>query len=652
MASPDPNDSTNDPQNSLVIPGYVSNRPDGVFINLPELYSSGGFDVFINRMFAGESRFSGLDYDAFLKLIYDPEWLKSIQSKCVEIRIASEIVRFLPQRRAIYRPVKILEGGKRAEYVFEAISIEVPYKEPQYGEPDADGVAPVIGELTKTRQETAKLDFDEFVVDMWLKEVKYGIDAEAVRKIIADGTTTRMIIANYLEPTSGRDAGIQEICPDLRRDDTPKILWNGKADLRAFKNRFPQITKGGRLLKKIPRVLGKQGYLVTGAVIEPTIPKDLDFASLAALGTAVVQEKDGEYLVATMDGFLTIDTQSSQISIAEKIETDSGISMKTTGDLTLGVDEFVEHGEVQEGRVVEGKHMTFKSDVFGNLISLGGNINVEGSLSGGRAESLGGNVTLARASRAVVRAHEGEITAAHCENCTITGKIVRIERAVNCEIIGNEIYADAVEGCVIAALSVKLKSSGESRNKETLITMLIPDLAEFEQRIANLQKKITDCQTGVAAKIQEIESLKSDPDFAKYLALAGRIKSGAIKLTEEQAVNWRKLMEKNAKAVHQLDSFNDQISSLERLLKESEEELTYVIRDRDTTGEGIACIVEKVVGLTNGQTMASTNGVGIFKGMSGNDIRISLQKVDSHKKRIFVADDGSINWQYKEPKSS
>jgi len=27
-----------------------------------------------------------------------------------------------------------------------------------------------------------------------------------------------------------------------------------------------------------------------------------------------------------------------------------------------------------------------------------------------------------------------------------------------------------------------------------------------------------------------------------------------------------------------------------------------------------------------------------------------LQKVDSHKKRVFVGDDGSINWQYKEPK--
>jgi hypothetical protein len=653
MASPDiTNETADNLQDNLVIPGYVSNRAEGVFINLPNLYLAGGFDIFVNRMFTGDSRFLGLDYDAFLKLVYDAEWLAKMQSKCVEIKIADGIVRFLPQRRALYKSVKLLDGGKHAEYVFEPVSIEVAYEEPVYGEPGEDGVAPIIRQESKTRQEPAKLDFDEFVADMWAKEVKYGIDAEAVRKVIADGTTNRMIIADCLEPTNGRDAEIQEVCPGLHRDNSPKILWNGKADLRAFKNRFPQIARGGRLLKKIPRVLGKQGYKVTGEIIEPTIPKDLDLPALASLGTAVVQEKDGEYIVATMDGFLTIDTKSNLISVAEKIETDAGISMRTTGDLTLGVDEFVEHGEVQEGRVVEGKHMTFTTDVFGDLISLGGNIRVEGCLAIGRAESLGGNITVGRASRAVIRAHDGEVTVKFCESSTIVGKIIRIERAVNCEIIGEEVYIDAAEGCIIASMSVKIISAGESKNRETLITILIPDLSEFDQCITNLQKKIADCKAGIATKMQEIETVKSDPEFAKYLALAERIKSGAIKLTQEQAGNWQKLVTKNAKMADHINRLNGQITAFERSLRESEEELAYVTRDRDATGEGVACAIDKVVGLTTGQTLKSANGVEIFSGMSGNDIRMFLQKVDSQKVRIFVGDDGSIDWKYKEPKSA
>lgn len=653
MASPDlTSDTTDDPQESLITPGYVSNRPEGVFINLPNLYSVGGFDIFINRMFTGESRFLRLDYDAFLKLLYDAEWLAAMQSKCVEIKIADGIVRFLSERRALYKSVKLLDGEKYAEYVFEPVTIEVTYEEPVYGEPGEDGVAPILRQETKTRQDPAKLDFDEFVADMWTKEVKYGIDAEAVRKAIADGAIVRMTVASYLEPTMGRDAEIQEVCPGLHRDNSPKILWNGKADLRAFKNRFPQINKGGRLLKKIPRVLGKQGYKVTGEIIEPTIPKDLDLSAIASLGTAVVQEKDGEYIVATMDGFLTLDTKLNLISVAEKIETDAGISMRTTGDLTLGVDEFVEHGEVQEGRVVEGKHMTFTTDVFGDLISLGGNIRVDGSLSGGRAESLGGNVSVGRASRAVIRAHDGEITVAYCESSTIVGEIVRIERAVNCEIIGEEVYIDAAEGCIIAAMSAKIISAGESKNRETLITMLIPDLSEFDQCITNLQKKISDHHANIATKIKEIELAKSDQELSKYLSLAERIKSGAIKLTQEQAGNWQKLVSKNSKMTDHVNRLNDQIKSFERSLRESEEELVRVTQDRDATGEGLACVIDKVVGLVTGQTLKSTNGVEIFSGMSGNDIRMFLQKVDSQKVRVFVGDDGSIDWKYKESKSA
>jgi hypothetical protein len=651
MASPDQSSDTGEnPQDSLIIPGYVSNRPEGVFINLPNLYLAGGFDIFVNRMFTGDSRFTELDYDAFLKLLYDADWLAAMQSKCVEIKIASGIVRFLPQRRELYRAVKILEGGKRAEYVFEPITIEVPYEEPVYGEPGEDGVAPIIEYVSKTREEPTKLDFDEFVADVWTKEVKYGIEVNAVRKAISDGTTVRMTIANYVEPTKGFDADIKEICPDLHRDNSPRILLNGKADLRAFKNRFPQITKGGRLLKKIPRVLGKQGYKVTGEIIEPTIPKDLDFAALVSVGTALVQEKDGEYIVATMDGFLTIDTKSNLISVAEKIETDAGISVKTTGDLVLGVEEFVERGEVQEGRVVKGKHMTFTSDVYGNLISVGGNICVEGSLCGGRAESLGGNMTLGNISRAVVHAHEGEVTAKYCENCTMVCKVARIERAVNSEIIAEEVYIDVVEGCMIAGVSVKLLSSGESKRSETLVTMLIPDLTEFDQCIVGLKKKIADGQANVATKIQEIEAVKSDPEFSKYLVLAAKIKSGAIKLTREQAGNWQKLIAKNSKFSSKVDRLNDELKIFERQIRELEEELEGVMHARDATGEGIACDVDKVVGLTVGQTMTSANGIEIFNGMSGRDIRMLLQKVDPRKKIVFKGDDGVINWKYKESK--
>lgn len=636
-----------------MLPGFISRRENGVFINLPRLHEYGGFGVFVDRLFVGGVLFSKLDYGSFLKLLYDADWLAAAQTKCAELKIAANIVYFLPQRQALYRAVKVLEGGKYAEYAFEPVSIEEYYEEPVYGEPDENGVSPVIEMVSKTRRHPAKLNFDEFVADIWLKGVKFGIDADVVRQAIASNSSARVTIAQCLEPTAGRNAEIMEVRTDMRCDNSPKILASGKADLHSRKNRFPQVTRGAQLLKKIPRMLGKPGLNVSGEVIDPEIPKDLDLSALASVGTYVKQFSDGEYIVSALDGFLTLDHQTNQVSVVEKMENKGGISVKTTGNLVLDVDEFVEHGEVQEGCVVTGKHMTFLSDVFGNVVSQGGNILIAGNLSGGSAESSGGNITLGkRTSCAVIRAHDGEVTADYCDNTTMIGKIIHVGHVVNCELIANEVFADVVEGCMIAAKNIKITSTDERRNKETLVTVLIPDLSVFDKDIASHKKKIAETHEIAQTKMREIELLKSDAEFAKFLSLHERIKSGAIKLTSEQADNWRKLTEKNAKPVSQLLKLNAESSELNRLLKESEEGLVNTMRNRDETGNGISCVIDAVIGQTTVQTMKSTLGVEMFNGMPGSDIRGILQKVDSHKARLFSGDAGTFDWKFKKPENS
>ena len=643
----------NDVPDGLIIPGFVSRRPEGVFIDLPHLYGAGGFLLFVDRLFTGEARFFRLDYAVFLKLLYDADWLAEIQGKCKEVKLAAGIVRFVPERRTLYRAVKILEGGKRVEYVFEPVGIEVSSDEPIYGEPDENGIASIVRYEHKTELQPAKLDFDEFVADMWLKGVKFGIDVKAVQPAIASATPARVTIARYLDPTEGSDAEIMEVSSHLHRDNSPRIMANGQADLRIFQNRFPQMAKGERMLKKIPRKLGKRGYRVTGEVIEPRMPKDLDLHALASFGTCVEQGPDGECIVAAQDGFLTLDTRSNKVSITEKIETKEGVSVRTTGDLALAVDEFIEHGEVQEGRAVKGKHMTFLSNVFGSVISQGGNIRISGNLSGGRAESAGGNVTLeARASRAVILAHDGEVTARFCENSTIIGKIVRVEYAVNCEIIGEEVFADKVEGCVVAAEKIKIISSDERKGRETLVTVLVPDFSGIDQRIVNLKKEIADARASIETKMREIERIKSDQECAKYFALAEKIRSGAIKLAGEQTGTWQKLVVKNAKVANQVIMLEEKIGELDKSIEVSEEELSCAIHDREGMGEDIFCVIDKVAGQTSGQAMKIENGMDIFGGMSGNDIRSYLQKADSCKSRFFSDDEGAINWKFKKPGES
>ncbi len=638
---------------SFLTPIFIVKRDDGVFVSPDLLQFPGDFIAFQDRLYSCAERFSEMDLSLLEKLSYDAEAFSYFKKSGKEVRIAAAIVPFQALRAKLYRPVKMLEGGKRVEYLFEPVTTEVQHQEPVYGEPDELGLAPIIEYVEKTEDVPTTLDFDEFIAAMWLKGIKYGLDEAGIREAIAGKEAMRRTVARQLDPTSGRDAEIMETSPDLHRDNSPKILANGKADLGQFKNRFPQMSKGTSLLKKLPRVLGRQGRTVAGVIIEPKLPKDLDLSALTSAGTKVEVVDGIEHIVATMDGFLTLDPKSNQVSVTEKIENKGGISVKTTGDLVLTVEEFVEHGEVQEGRVVKGRNMTFMSDVFGRVISEGGNIHLKKNLSGGVADTLSGDIELSgHVSRSFARSSDGEVVAKFCESSTLIGKRVRVEHAVNCEIAADEIEAITLEGCMIAAKRINIVTSNERRGQESLITLLVPDLSVFDQLRTKLQNELDEARARFDDKAKQLLMIKSDAEFAKFLAIAERVKSGAIKITPEQTPNWQKLVEKHAKEFALSSKLNAEMNACNAAIRQAEESLAVVLHDRMVVSEGVSCEIEQVAGQTRVQTMRSINGAAELSLLKPGQIRETLLRMDAGKERLFSDDTGAFRWQFSTPKQS
>lgn len=637
----------NDALHDILLPSFIEKLDGGVFVDLKKLQMANEFEQFASRLFGAELLLRGLEYSTFHKILYDLEWLLAEQHRNQPVKIAADIARFLPQRRELYHGVKLLDDGKSAEYMFEPVSIEISYEEPVCGEPDASGVIPVLEYRSKTRLQPDKLDFDEFIADMWLKNVRFGVDAETILKCIASGVTQRTVIAHQLDPTAGKDAEIREASTHLHRDNSPKILATGKTDLRAFKNRFPQMSAGERMLQKIPRKLGKQGRKISGEIIEPGLPLDLDLSLLASSGTRIEQSDEGEYIVATMDGFLNLDPHSNQVSITEKIESKAGISAKTTGNLDLSVDEFIEHGEVQEGRHVEGKNMTFLSGVFGDVLSHEGNIHLRNNLTGGKAVALNGNIEVSgQTSRAEAKARNGEVVCDYVESSTLLGRVVRVKHAVNCEIIAEELHAELLEGCSVAAKAINISQTDERRGRETLVTVMIPDFSFIEQRIADLNKSDDELGEKITSIAGSIQALRGNADFAKFLALEASIKQGAVKLSDDQHTHWRKLVEKHSASLNQLSDFQAVISSLEQSLQKNAGERDVIEQERAAMSTGISCVIAAIKGQTQGQTMKSGNDIDIFALLPANEIKALLHHVDSGKSRIFSGESGTINWQF------
>jgi hypothetical protein len=566
------------------------------------------------------------------------------------VKLAEDIVTFAPLRKPLYKNVKVDSAGEFAEYFFEPVEAQVLVEEPVYGEPGDDGVAPIVGKTRKEELRPAKLDIDEFIADMWLKGVRFGIDIETVAGVMSRRETVRMHVAVQLDATEGSDAEIVEASEALRRDDSPKLLPSGKADLRKFQNRFPQIAMGERLLRKKARVLGKPGCKVTGVLIEPEVPKDLDIFPLAGAGTKVEKQEAVEYIVATRDGFLSLDVESNHIAVTEKIENKGGISIKTTGDLSLSGNEFIEHGEVQEGRVVEGKNMTFHADVYGDLISQGGFILMESTLSSGSAKSIGGDITSnGRVLNSAIEAWDGKVSLNYVEGCTVFGESVVIDRAVNCEIVADDVQIDSAEGCAIAGKNIRITSSSDYRGKDTAVSVLVPDLTAADAQIGVVNQSIIECKKIVAAKDQGLGLIKSDAEVARYLSLATSVAQGIVKLNAAQQDNWYQMTAKFSKVDSAIKKLNAEKQEQLKKMKDFRQELTYLLATRGKQGVGAQCVIDDVDGDTWVRVKSCHNGIAGFKKMSAVEISIKLREQGPPEERIFFDDEGQVDWHYHLP---
>ena len=577
---------------------FVVKTGDGVFVDLSKLESSEQFSLFAERVFSTGYFFSDLDYTAFLELLseYTPEMIAAKNPSAVKrsgtMRFASDIVVFPPERLKFYRDARISSG--KAEYLFESILIDKTVEEPLYAE-NADGVQEVVGVEQRTVTVKDALSFDEFVAAMWMKGIRFGIDADAVKSLIASGKTGRFTFASALPPSNGQDSSLKEETSKLHRDNSPRRLSDGRFDLKQFSNRFPQIREGERLLRKSPRVLGTPGMDLTGKPIEPPLPEDFDLSALAGEGTRIETTADGEFIVASISGFLNIDTATNRIAVMEKIVNYSGVSMKTTGDISLDVEHFEEHGEVQENRVVEGKNITLMSNVFGKVVSSGGKVLLKRNLVGGSAANHDGDITVeGLLSSALVHARHGTASIKRAENSLIVGERVVVESAKTCTIVGEAIEIEIAEGCAVAGKEIHIKIAHSLRDVQTVVSVLVPDLSGFRARTAEIGNRIDEIGLKIEERRRKYAAITEQTDVRSYLLIAGKVQRKEIILTDEQKANWQRLGAKIAPELKVISSVNSEIRALQEEQKELEEEVVSMEQEGKEASRGISCTIDSV----------------------------------------------------------
>lgn len=638
----------------VLLPSFVVRRDDGLHVDVSAMDSPELFLRFVERVHSAGTRFSGLDHALFGKLLFEyaPADIAALLDRCEaegrppELRLAADIVPFPPERQALYRGFKQLDRAEAAEYFFEQVTVDSETQVPRYGDPDENGDYPVVGYDTLAVSERAYLDFDEFVAAAWNKGLRYGIDAAAVREAIARDKAERLLVARQKPPLQGCDASIEEQTDALHRDDSPRIRPDGRMDLRQFRNRFPQVAAGTPLFKKVPRVEGVSGWNVAGAELPPAAVKDFDLATLAGPGTRIERSDDGrEFVIAAMDGFLNIDTQSGQVSITDKIINKEGVSARTTGDLALTGDDYEEHGEVQEKRVVEGHHMTFFAAVFGSIVSSGGRIVVKQAISGGAARSPGGSIVVeGAASRATLEAKRGLVEVAQAEGSLLVAQVVRVGRAIGCEIVADEVVIEQAEGCAIAARSATIGTTAARKHEGSILTLLLPDLEGYDREIEKAAAARTAAEAAIASRRAELATLAEQPDMKTYLALQPRIKAGTLAMTPAQEANWQKLLGRLGPALREYARVHGEVQGLQESIAEAGERIAALQQERGDALAAVHCAIGEVQGETIVRSRTVRAGEPPLASLPAKELHLRLREAGAVAERIFGGDAGSVAW--------
>lgn len=603
------------------LPSAIVKRDSGVYFDAKA--SVLACQAAVNQVFLGSAYFAGLDYPVFIRALYNcgPELPDSMKDKPL-LRFADSVHPFEAPRRELYKSVKIING--EAEYYFEPVFFEVPDMPPQ----------------------PAKLKFDEFVSDMWVKGIRFGIDAPAVRDAIASGRVMRIIVARRLNATPGRDAAIVEVSADIHRSNAPKEKADGRLDLHTFQNRFPQVKPHVKLLRKVPRSPGVRGFELSGIVLEPPLPKDIELASVAGAGTVIENLPDGEYLVSGVEGFLSVDPGSKRISIGPKIISREGVSARTTGNLQL-TGEYEEFGEVQEQRMVEGGNITIHGDVFGNISSRGGNINLNRNLVGGTAINADGNIVLKGVgSGAVLQTKKGEVHIARAESCIISGTRVVIGEASNCEIMAEEVEIKVAEGCAIAARKIEIGSAGPRKQTEMLIFPLVPDTSKYDKKIVELSAQVTHYEKEAQRRKAEIDAVTEQAEVRNYLTLATRVRKQEVVLTPEQEPLFHKMAAAVGPSLKAVAKLSLNLKAVQVQQQQAQEQVDLVQRQKMMVVRGSRCTVAQVDGDILVRSMKFNPDNGPAYDLGPKELKAKVRATTSGLNAIFAGSSGAVDWGY------
>ncbi|MBQ9136079.1 MAG: DUF342 domain-containing protein [Lachnospiraceae bacterium] len=374
----------------------------------------------------------------------------------------------------------------------------------------------------------------EFLSDLRYREIKFGIDEDAVREAIENGIYCTDIVVAVGQPARhGEDARIEYYFnTDLRARPTQKD--DGSVDFFNL-NTINHCKAGDVLARLIPADPGEYGTNIHGAKIKP---RDVKNALLRYANNIDISEDKTE-LTSRVNGHVTL--VDDRVFVSNVLE--------------------LENVDISTGNVEYEGSVNITGNVQSNFsVRAQGNVVVNGLVEGAYIEA-GGDIIIARGMAGMNKGElkaGGNIVAKFLENTKATaGGYITTESILHSIIMANgEITVDGRRGFitgghVCASNKINVKTLGSPMGTSTLVEVGINP--EQKNRYAQLQKDVADMQ----------KNLKNmDPIIVTF----GQKRRQGVPISQEQLKYLASLVKTREQIAPQLEMARREMEALQEVM--------------------------------------------------------------------------------------
>lgn len=352
----------------------------------------------------------------------------------------------------------------------------------------------------------ARMTAADFLQDLSMKNITYGIHREALEELFADPVyCTDFVVAEGQEPRHGTDARIEYYFEtDLKAK--PTLNDDGSVDFFHL-NTISHCSKGDVLARLFPADPGEYGRSVYDEKIRPREVKN----TVLRYGRNIILSEDRQTLTSEVDGHVTLVEGKVFVSNVYEVE---NVDI-ATGDIDYEGSVKV-NGNVCTNFTVRAK----------------GNIEVTGIVEGAHLEA-GGNIIIARGMNGMARGElkaKGNVIAKFIENAKVSaGGYVSAGSILHSHVMaGTEITVDGKRGFITggrvsASHLIKVKTLGSAMGADTIVEVGIdPNIKtrfqELQKRLVENRKTLDKIQPVLTAMKQKIlQGYRPSPDQLKNL---------------------------------------------------------------------------------------------------------------------------------------